>query len=57
MFHCIVHTQLVILALGVTCIVGLNEKPLLRKYVETCEADGAKISWWRPGSLASYASL
>jgi hypothetical protein len=57
MFHCIVHTQLVVLALGVICIVGLNEKPLLRKYAEACEANVAKISWQRPGSLASHASL
>jgi hypothetical protein len=44
MFHCIARTQLVILTLGVTCIVGLNEK---QKYVEACEADTAKVRIYR----------
>ena len=57
MYHCIVHTQLVILALGLTCIVWLNEKSLLRKYVEAHKADVAKILWQRPGSLASHTTL
>jgi hypothetical protein len=39
MFHCIARTQLVILTLGVTCIVGLNEK---QKYVEARVADTAE---------------